>query len=455
MKLVDDFKSYIQHVTVMRITVFILSLLPIFYLFLLIKLYRVDVPFGDQWEFVPYIEKFLSGKLTFSKLMSQHNEHRLFFPRIIMLFLAVISKWRISYELLIILILAIGIFIIFYFQLKETISQTGNTGLIWSLPFISILLFSINQWENWIWGWQIQILLSVFCVIFGIFILCYRDFNWKKFTLAVLLGFVALYSFANGIVYWILGLLILALSSSFKNRKEKLLAISTWFILMILFFGFYLYDYKPPANHPSMFEFLKHIKLFFIYIFEYFGASISSHEHSFVIGIFSYILFITLIFIILRNKIKFRQLLPYLSISFYSIGTSMLSGIGRCVIGREQVMSTRYRTFSNLFWISIIILLFLLLEILIKSEKHKKSFYTLKHVIIVIILLTIMYGTLKKNIACTIEVYNWNKRLVKGRNELLKENPNPEILKSLYPPGAFGVKRQLKTLKKLKYSVFR
>ena len=66
----------------------ILALLPLAFLIWVVVQYAVVVPYLDQWELVPLLEKTYHGELTFHDLWAQHNEHRLIFPQIIMLLLA-------------------------------------------------------------------------------------------------------------------------------------------------------------------------------------------------------------------------------------------------------------------------------------------------------------------------------------------------------------------------------
>src|SRR5208282_4675420 len=76
-----------------------LALLPLAFLIWMVSRYAVSVPFGDQWELVPLLEKTYHETLTFHDLWAQHNEHRILFPKIIMLGLAHLTGWNIYYEL--------------------------------------------------------------------------------------------------------------------------------------------------------------------------------------------------------------------------------------------------------------------------------------------------------------------------------------------------------------------
>ena len=50
-----------------------------------IRAFAVNIPFMDDWQFVPLLEKAKNGTLTFQELWAPHDEHRLLLPRIIII----------------------------------------------------------------------------------------------------------------------------------------------------------------------------------------------------------------------------------------------------------------------------------------------------------------------------------------------------------------------------------
>lgn len=56
----------------------------------------VEVPYFDQWQFLPLMDEVQRGELEISGLWSQHNDHRLVFPRLLML--GLISQWNTHLE---------------------------------------------------------------------------------------------------------------------------------------------------------------------------------------------------------------------------------------------------------------------------------------------------------------------------------------------------------------------
>ena len=124
--------------------------------------YAQKVPFWDQWEFVPVLEKLHYHTLKFADLWQQHNEHRILFPKILMLILAYFSGWNFFVEFCAILVIsAINLFLL-YSILDKTIDSRKSIVLKIIMP---LLIFSMIQYENWSCSWQIQIYMSVFGAI--------------------------------------------------------------------------------------------------------------------------------------------------------------------------------------------------------------------------------------------------------------------------------------------------
>jgi hypothetical protein len=438
----------------------LISIVPIFYLVSVVDHCRVDVPFGDQWDFIPLLEKSYQGEVSFADLTAQHNEHRLLFPRIIMLSLAHLTSWRISAELYTIVLIAIAMFVVFSFQLRSTIKQYKTSNLVWALPVISLIVFSFNQWENWVWGWQVQILLSVFSVVSGFVLLSAPDTRRWKFITAVFLGIVAIYSFANGILYWIIGLAVLCLKPAhrYTRKNGKWFDLGIWSISACLVVLSFMINYRAPANHPSMWSFLNQPLEYVQYVFKYIGGALAGPKGAFWVGAAGILIYILILGWFLYSKLDFQIILPYVAISLYSIGSAMLSGIGRIGFGSDQAMSPRYATFSNLFWVVLVVMFFLLIENMESGviEGILRTSRSLNKTIVYSILFIIVGLAVRHSYLGTFYAIERKTYLTPARTELLKEeNQDDELLKRLYPPGAFMVKDKMPILKRLKTSVFR
>lgn len=144
-----------------KVIVNIAIILPIIFTFYFVYNYGHIIPYWDEWELVPLIEKMYNHTLTLADLWSQHNEHRIIFPKIVMLTLACLSHWNILLELCTNIVLAIFILLLLLSVLKNTLKTSSS----WLKIFTSLMVFSMVQYENWSWGWQIQIFMSVLVLL--------------------------------------------------------------------------------------------------------------------------------------------------------------------------------------------------------------------------------------------------------------------------------------------------
>ena len=51
-------------------------------IFVYVWIFGVNLIYMDEWWFVPLIKKVQSSGISFDMLFKQHNEHRIFFPRL-------------------------------------------------------------------------------------------------------------------------------------------------------------------------------------------------------------------------------------------------------------------------------------------------------------------------------------------------------------------------------------
>lgn len=166
------------------------------------------MPYQDGWFLVPVFQNLdLHRYLPALKLLwHQHNEHRPFFPNLFSVILGEVTSWNIKIEMLINGLLTAGTLTVFLWYAK--MSARKKIASIIFLPIISAMLFSPNQWENWLWGWQIE---WYFCIFFGVLALAMLDDKFQilsvnaKYLFAALLCFICTFSLGNGFVFWIAG----------------------------------------------------------------------------------------------------------------------------------------------------------------------------------------------------------------------------------------------------------
>jgi hypothetical protein len=346
----------------------ILALVPLAFLIGAVCQYAVAVPFWDQWELVPLLDKTYHGSLTFSDLWAQHNEHRLLFPQIIMLALARLTHWDIRYELALNLLLALGIFAVFIHQVRITARKLGPGGLRWAVPVIALIVFSLAQYQNWLWGWQMQMFLNLLAVVGGIVLLAHETFQWRRFAFAALLGIVATYSFADGLLFWPLGFCLIFVVTAGTKRVKA--ALAGWTLISVLTLASYFYHYQKPEGHPPLSLVFKMPLEYAAFVLKYTGNLCAQNiggsdtidgTFALIFGLAALVAFGWTIGMLLRQRMAdARSLLPYLGMSLYSLGSALMTGIGRIGFGSNQALYSRYGTMMVPFWVALVVFLFLL-----------------------------------------------------------------------------------------------
>ena len=101
----------------------IISFYPVYFLITIVNKYAVNIPFWDMWNWIYLIEKYYSGELNIFDFLIQHNEHRLFVPKLIFLPIALIGKWQTHHFSYISIFFSICIFILFLAGITMVVAQ--------------------------------------------------------------------------------------------------------------------------------------------------------------------------------------------------------------------------------------------------------------------------------------------------------------------------------------------
>ena len=435
----------------LQLLCYCLALMPLLILIRYVIRYGVDIPWIDQWVFVPLLEKFYQGHVTFYDLWQQHNEHRIFFPRIVFLVLARLTHWNIRYELAANVTTAIAILMVVAYQVMKTARAMGSRYLVWTVPLISLIVFTLAQYENWLWGWELQIFMNLLAVVAGIALMTSRPFKWSRLAFSMLLGIVATYSFANGIIYWPLGLLLLMFAGP-ESRKSKVTALSVWAVVGFLTLISYLYRYHSSGDLLLIF---RKPFAYIEYVLLYLGgpcAVSGSTSLALLSGAMGLILAVIGIGLLLRRyEVRLHLLSPYIGLASYAVGSALLTGLGRIAIGSEQALATRYIAISSLLWIANIVFLCMLAE---RMGNKRWSSLPAAGILIIAILTGLMSAT-SVHIG---ETRHSDLAWVRVELVLLKDEDNVEAerhyvgLVNEYPIMA---QRRLGVLKKYHLSLYR
>lgn len=317
--------------------------------------YGLDLPYWDQWSFVPTLVAAMEGHLRFGMLWEQSNEHRLVLPKLLMIGLAHLTRWNVRAEMAASVVVALGTFAALVALIGRTVRPLAPVLSRWLVLATSVLLFSMCQWENWTWGWQVQIFMNVFASVLAACGLAWFGATWRGVTTMCAAGLVAVLSFASGLCLLAAIPLGLAFAAAVRRGNGVLpkIAVATGFGAAV--FGLYMRGFQHPAHHPSPLIALAQPGAYLYYVLAYVGSSLGSWSplHAAIAGGCGVLaLVVAAGWICSREPACRAALPPWILLACYALLTGAMTGIGRLGFGVGQALAPRYTTITALFWVS-------------------------------------------------------------------------------------------------------
>lgn len=430
-----------------------LTLLPFIFLLIMILRYHVDTPIWDSWRMIPLFEKTYSGGLTFYDFWQQHNEHRLIFSRLIILVLGRLTSWNTVYEVMFNVLITLGILIIVMKQLKHNFPKLPYFYL---LSVFSLLLFNLNQFENWLFGFTLHIFLHVLAIVGTINLLTISKLNWKRLLPAFGLAIVATFTFGTGLIFWPLALALLLLNKNLTS-KMRWQMILFWFIVSGITISSYLYHFQANTqdfwltilNNPVnviLFTllYLGRPLTLFLYLDTFWGILVS---------LYALILTTAMIIVLIKRKlVNLEKLLPIILYLVYSIGIGVVIALGRAQYGYEAARASRYITLANLFWIACFSIWFIFYYLVIK-QKNVGRILPLSSRWLPVIFTTFISMMVISSLKSISLFKVYSQRFIEERENILNYAKSGELQVFYYTKDF--LQENIEILKKRRLSVFR
>jgi hypothetical protein len=340
-----------------------LVLVPAVLLAVAIERYSVNFPFWDNWELVPILAKHHTGDLGFTDLWTQHNEHRIVVPKALMLVLAVSSKWNIRYELLASFIVAAVICLLVLWTLRRTILDLSPLAYVVLAVAGGWIVFSTSQWENWLWGWQLQWYLNVLGMVVAAWALAGGGtFRRPGIRVAIAIGgaVLGMFSLASGVLIW------LAALPALLARRELRRYVVVWCLAGVAATVVYLAGYRSPTKHPPLSAFFEHPWSSARYVLTYVGMPATpSLRWAPMVGAALFVVTVAGIAYLARGRGRamWAAAAPWVALALYGLLTSGATALGRVgFVGRPP--APRYVTISMLFLLAGLVVAALVLNAL-------------------------------------------------------------------------------------------
>jgi hypothetical protein len=336
--------------------------------------FGVDVPYWDDWAFVHLLERIQTHQLSLMDFLYQHNEHRMAFPRLLKLGLAWFSRWNVFYELFASWTLIVLSFFILLNLLRITLGEKFKDKIKLLLVLNSLLIFSLAQGENFVWGWQLQWFLANFFTFLSIWALARWKGRWMGVVAAALATFAAQYSIASGQFLWLLGFAILLIEQQWKLAQRLF-----WFLFAAASFGFYFYHFTD--ENRNLFLFLQRPFGFLLFVSGSLGSPFGTFGPvgglylSALYGGIALLLFISsIIFLWRRFYDLWIKLLPWIELAFYGLMSVGATAAGRMQYGIEyHALVSRYSIFALLFWIGTLVCVAVCADVLVQHGYFSRT----------------------------------------------------------------------------------
>lgn len=348
---------------------FLLLAAPAIWVGILVFLYGVDTPWGDQWDgTVPLLKKMEAGTLGFADLFAFHNEHRILFPRLITLGLAKLTHWNIRAELLVnwmlVCVCAVNLWRVALITGWQNSRDRG-----WLLLAANVLLFTPLQWENLLWGFQMGFFLPLAFLTACLWTALSLRRPWC-FVVTLVLCLMSTFSVASGVFCWLLTAPLLLFSDgNVRGRRLKI-----WWLLWLFPAAtsvyLYFHGYTRPATHPNVGEALEHPLRATHFFLAYLGTPFSgtAPNASALAPVASAVLVVLFAACLLylwrwrRDRTLLAQALPWVSLASSALISAFLTMVGRLGFGVSAATNSRYVSFAIMLPIGLLFLVSLVLK---------------------------------------------------------------------------------------------
>ena len=317
-----------------------------------------SVVYADQWDLVPILDAFLNRGDWLTAVFTHHGDHFHTSAYLIMLPLAYLSDWNLSWELATILVVNLLSYLMLYKSVfSVVVERKGSYWLIVSL-LISSIYFSTAHGGNLLWTWQ----LAVYLVTFGLSLTIFGFSSVKNFNLgfvvAIFGAVIASFSFSCGFAIWPAGVFLITTKHD-TSWLTRVIFLAIWCAVGFIIVAFFLNSVDGTFSQELDLSASKSV----IFLLYFLGTPLAyfSRELSLVVSALGLCSFIYLALrLAFESKQSDRTLLyAVIAMGSFAVVSGLLISLGRLELGFSQARSFRYIIFSQFFWIALFMLIWI------------------------------------------------------------------------------------------------
>lgn len=331
--------------------------LPVLWGLGLVHAFGVNVVFNDEWSLVPLFHGIAERSAGWTDLWPQSNEHRMFFPRLVLLASALLTDFNTKVQmyvsqLWILLAYATHLKYLGALPARKEPWRTG-AGLL-----VGFVCYNTMQYENFLWGFQMAFLMVLCFAVVGFYglhrALQENRFRWVGVALAA--GVVASFSSLQGLLVWpaYVAVLMASAPTSGKSGLKWAAAVGACGLLV---WAAYFAGYQKPDWSPD------YLGRGLGYSVGYFFASVGGFAAAryaalaVAMGLMAFALAAVLVADLWRSRRIKENAFP-LGLILFGYAVSGALAIGRAVgpDGIANAMTSRYSTFNLLSYLGMLLI---------------------------------------------------------------------------------------------------
>jgi hypothetical protein len=323
----------------------------------------VDVPVEDQWDGTfPLFEKASLGTLSLGDFFAQHNEHRIFFPRLIMFGLGRLTHWNVRAEMGVTWLLA-WICLLSFWRLA-CVTGWNLYQARWQVLGAAVLVFSPLAYENWLFGFQLSLVFPVAC-----FATCLWVASSLRYPANFLFSFavctVCTFSVGSGFSSWLLSFPLLLLPEWRMQWTRRRIWWLLWLAGFLTTTAVYLHGYTKPPEHPSTGLAFAHPVQGLLFFLAFLGSPFAHGTPLDPVlvsqlagaGLLAMLALVAAGMWFWRgDRLLLARALPWFGCALIAVVNGVLITIGRFGFGMGQAMASRYLPFGTPLPIALLFL---------------------------------------------------------------------------------------------------
>jgi hypothetical protein len=413
------------------------------------KKHWVNIPIWDEWD-TPgnALLHYFQRTLTWADLISQHNESRKVIPRLIHIAIASVAGWDVRQGMVLTLLSACATSVCALVYLKKRESLTIRPLVAWL--FINLLLFAPSQYENFLSGFVFEIFIPFLCL----FACCKINLSgwrlpWKTLGTSGL-AILSTYTFAHGMLLWIFAVPIPNQTEWARSGRWRFLFFNHLLYfglggiaIAYYFVGYYRPEVAPPL--PTLSQFPEVVEFLVVWLGAVWRSPfVDAHVAG---ALASVLIFLTLALALLSlraNKQRWRDYYPWFALLGFSLGSGLLTAVGRVTLGIDLVFNTWFDGFSSMKYNATAAFAYVgVIGLLFHAWSHWVRYQArLKNAALVILssgctLLAVAWTHLFSEEKSRVELFQENRRRALAAIAWIRFFPNnPEIFHAYpYPEG--------------------